>query len=147
MSDLAQIQAANRLWHALSASWAAPRNPQREAKLMEAEQAYSSFALNDIGTERSGLSSRSNPPRIEPESQADNQDATAHPQSNAKTVDRQNGPNDTRGAQSGIREAGIPGCHAGKDGDCCWEKCPQIRDDEPKKTGRHCPLDDGRREG
>lgn len=32
-------------------------------------------------------------------------------------------------------------CHAGKDGDCIWPGCPQIRDDEPAKTGRHCPLD------
>jgi hypothetical protein len=32
-------------------------------------------------------------------------------------------------------------CHAGRDGDCCWEKCPQIRDKEPKSTGRHCILD------
>lgn len=34
-----------------------------------------------------------------------------------------------------------PGCHAGRDGDCFWEKCPQIRDGEPAKTGRHCPRD------
>jgi len=33
-------------------------------------------------------------------------------------------------------------CHAGKDGDCIWDECPQLRDGEPKKTGRHCPLDD-----
>jgi hypothetical protein len=32
-------------------------------------------------------------------------------------------------------------CHADKDGDCSWEDCPQIQDDEPKKSGRHCPLD------
>lgn len=35
------------------------------------------------------------------------------------------------------------GCHAAKDGDCMWKKCPQIRDDEPRATGRHCPLDLG----
>ena len=32
-------------------------------------------------------------------------------------------------------------CRAGDDGDCSWEHCPQIRDNEPCKTGRHCPLD------
>lgn len=34
------------------------------------------------------------------------------------------------------------GCHAGKDGECNWHACPQERDGEPKKSGRHCPLDD-----
>jgi hypothetical protein len=33
-----------------------------------------------------------------------------------------------------------PQCHAGKDGDCLWEKCPQLRDNEPRLSGRHCPL-------
>jgi len=40
--------------------------------------------------------------------------------------------------------ASLPGddhCHAHQDGDCTWEKCPQIRDGEPQKSGRHCPLD------
>lgn len=32
-------------------------------------------------------------------------------------------------------------CHAQQDGDCDWEYCPQTRDGEPEKTGRHCPLD------
>ena len=32
-------------------------------------------------------------------------------------------------------------CHAHKDGDCTWEGCPQLRDNEPDTTGRHCPLD------
>jgi hypothetical protein len=32
-------------------------------------------------------------------------------------------------------------CHAGMDGDCSWAECPQHRDGEPEKTGRHCPLD------
>lgn len=32
-------------------------------------------------------------------------------------------------------------CHADRDGDCDWEGCPQLRDGEPKKSGRHCPLD------
>lgn len=33
------------------------------------------------------------------------------------------------------------GCHAGRDGDCIWKDCPQLRDNEPTATGRHCPLD------
>lgn len=32
-------------------------------------------------------------------------------------------------------------CHAGRDGECSWEHCIQKRDGEPKRTGRHCPLD------
>lgn len=32
-------------------------------------------------------------------------------------------------------------CHAGLDGECTWKQCPQVRDGEPLKSGRHCPLD------
>lgn len=32
-------------------------------------------------------------------------------------------------------------CQSGKDGECYWDGCPQLRDKEPHKTGRHCPLD------
>jgi len=32
-------------------------------------------------------------------------------------------------------------CAAGKDGDCIHGGCPQLRDGEPGKSGRHCPLD------
>lgn len=32
-------------------------------------------------------------------------------------------------------------CHADDDGYCDWKECPQLRDDEPATTGRHCPLD------
>ncbi len=32
-------------------------------------------------------------------------------------------------------------CHADRDGECIWDACPQIRDGEPAKTRRHCPLD------
>ena len=32
-------------------------------------------------------------------------------------------------------------CQADDDGDCTWAECPQRRDGEPRKTGRHCPLD------
>lgn len=34
-----------------------------------------------------------------------------------------------------------PNCRADRDGDCTWELCPQNRDGEPEKTGRHCPID------
>lgn len=32
-------------------------------------------------------------------------------------------------------------CKADRDGDCDWALCPQVRDNEPQSTGRHCPLD------
>lgn len=32
-------------------------------------------------------------------------------------------------------------CHAGRDGECSWMMCPQLRDGEPMATRRHCPLD------
>lgn len=32
-------------------------------------------------------------------------------------------------------------CNAGMDGECLWEGCPQLRDNEPHATGRHCPID------
>lgn len=32
-------------------------------------------------------------------------------------------------------------CHAGRDGECFAKNCPQLRDNEPFATGRHCPLD------
>lgn len=31
-------------------------------------------------------------------------------------------------------------CHADMDGDCEWEHCPQLRDNEPRASGRSCPL-------
>ncbi len=34
-----------------------------------------------------------------------------------------------------------PFCQAGRDGDCIWKECPQIRDGEPLQSGRYCPLD------
>lgn len=44
--------------------------------------------------------------------------------------------------ESPVRDAKT-GCHAGRDGECSWEGCPQIRDNEPESNGRHCPLDRG----
>lgn len=32
-------------------------------------------------------------------------------------------------------------CQAGRDGDCIAKQCPQLRDGEPRATGRHCPID------
>jgi hypothetical protein len=32
-------------------------------------------------------------------------------------------------------------CHAARDGECFWKHCPQIRDGEPRNSGRHCPYD------
>jgi hypothetical protein len=32
-------------------------------------------------------------------------------------------------------------CQSMRDGDCRWEHCPQERDGEPARSGRHCPLD------
>lgn len=55
---------------------------------------------------REGLNSRPNPPRIEPTSQGDNQDPATVDRLNGNGVDRQNGPNDTRGVQLGMRETG-----------------------------------------
>lgn len=37
-------------------------------------------------------------------------------------------------------EAHNSACHAGSDGDCSWKECPQLRDDEPVRSGRSCPL-------
>lgn len=31
-------------------------------------------------------------------------------------------------------------CRAGGDGECYWKRCPQLRDDEPERSGRDCPL-------
>lgn len=31
-------------------------------------------------------------------------------------------------------------CHAANDGECIWKNCPQLRDGEPEKSNRSCPL-------
>lgn len=36
--------------------------------------------------------------------------------------------------------AKVMGCHAGIDGDCNWDECPQLKHNEPESTGRDCPL-------
>ncbi|WP_314439460.1 hypothetical protein [Massilia timonae] len=37
-------------------------------------------------------------------------------------------------------------CAAGRDGECGHAQCPQLRDNEPRTSGRHCPLDNERTE-
>lgn len=37
-------------------------------------------------------------------------------------------------------------CAAHSDGECHHAQCPQLRDNEPAATGRHCPLDTDRGE-
>ena len=32
-------------------------------------------------------------------------------------------------------------CMSNREGDCNWSECPQLRDGEPERTGRHCPRD------
>ncbi|HHG9944636.1 TPA: hypothetical protein ACPZLH_002477 [Yersinia enterocolitica] len=32
-------------------------------------------------------------------------------------------------------------CAAARDGECSHKDCPQLRDNEPMATGRHCPID------
>lgn len=32
-------------------------------------------------------------------------------------------------------------CRSDCDGDCTWKHCPQLADNEPSTSGRHCPLD------
>lgn len=39
------------------------------------------------------------------------------------------------------RDAEPMRCHAGRDGDCTHPDCPQLRDGEPVRSGRDCPLD------
>lgn len=49
--------------------------------------------------------------------------------------------------QNAEREALMKGaphtdrCKADRDGECDWAGCPQLRDGEPKRSGRHCPRD------
>ena len=46
------------------------------------------------------------------------------------------------GRRMGLPDAVVGSyCQSMRDGDCIWEHCPQNRDGEPAKTGRHCPLD------
>lgn len=42
--------------------------------------------------------------------------------------------------ENSVKEITI--CQAGKDGECWHKLCPQILENEPETSGRHCPLDD-----
>lgn len=51
-------------------------------------------------------------------------------------------PKPTRQVCAGARKPPLSDhCHAGRDGECNWQHCPQEREGEPTQTGRHCPLD------
>lgn len=39
------------------------------------------------------------------------------------------------------RQSPLQRCAAGSDGDCSHAQCPQNRDGEPAKSGRHCLID------
>ena len=39
------------------------------------------------------------------------------------------------------KERPLTYCAGGSDGECYHPGCPQLRDGEPEKSGRHCPLD------
>lgn len=40
-----------------------------------------------------------------------------------------------------VPERPLVRCAASRDGECAHSQCPQIRDGEPGRSGRHCPLD------
>ena len=52
---------------------------------------------------------------------------------------------DGLGHSVGVANAGgrVNQCRSCRDGECFWSECPQLRDNEPAATGRHCPLDIG----
>ena len=53
-------------------------------------------------------------------------------------------PDDDRAATTAshnTKPAALSRCAAGRDGECGHAQCPQLRDDEPHTTGRHCPLE------
>lgn len=48
-----------------------------------------------------------------------------------------------KGCSTAMRAKRSPltSCAADRDGECHHPDCPQIRDGEPEKSDRHCPLD------
>lgn len=38
-------------------------------------------------------------------------------------------------------EQPLTSCSAHRDGECYHKRCPQLMDNEPHRSGRHCPLD------
>lgn len=47
-------------------------------------------------------------------------------------------------SQGAVGAAPLTRCAAGRDGECGHAQCPQLRDNEPRASGRHCPLDNER---
>lgn len=43
-------------------------------------------------------------------------------------------------AKAAVRAADLQICKADADGECNHKGCPQVRDGEPEKSGRSCPL-------
>lgn len=43
--------------------------------------------------------------------------------------------------QVDIHRRRLTRCQAIEEEPCDWAGCPQVRDDEPRRSGRHCPLD------
>jgi hypothetical protein len=43
--------------------------------------------------------------------------------------------------KEGAKPKPLTRCAAARDGDCTHAQCPQLRDGEPRATGRHCPID------
>lgn len=68
--------------------------------------------------------------------------AQSHDRLIARGQKEESSPEIPLNEESPVRDV-KPGCHAGRDGECFWEGCPQIRDNEPESNGRHCPLDQG----
>lgn len=50
-------------------------------------------------------------------------------------------PNRTTHEAEALGDKALKRCAAGRDGECGHAQCPQLRDGEPAKSGRHCPLD------
>lgn len=46
-----------------------------------------------------------------------------------------------KAASQDTTHAPLTRCAAGRDGECGHAQCPQLRDGEPRASGRHCPLD------
>lgn len=45
-----------------------------------------------------------------------------------------------RSHQPAVLGSALSMCKAGRDGECFHSLCPQLKDDEPLKSGRSCPL-------
>lgn len=50
-------------------------------------------------------------------------------------------PDFLRRSEKEIIDEALMRCAADRDGDCSHPNCPQVRDEEPLSSGRHCPID------